>query len=44
MGKTRLILEAVKDVEHIYYLAVEGDNLGHFKRQADRAYKTLCKG
>ena len=36
IGKTRLILEAVKDLEHVYYLAVEGDNLRHFKRQASK--------
>jgi len=36
IGKTRLILEAVKNMEHIYYLAVEGDNLRHFKRFAMR--------
>ena len=36
IGKTRLILEAVKNREHIYYLAVEGDNLKHFKRFASK--------
>ncbi len=36
IGKTRLILEAVKGVEHVYYLAVEGDNLRHFRRCASR--------
>lgn len=36
IGKTRLILEAVKDAEHVYYLAVEGDNLRHFRRFASR--------
>lgn len=36
IGKTRLILEAVKNMKHIYYLAVEGDNLRHFKRFAMR--------
>ncbi len=34
VGKTRLMLESVKDREHIYYLAIEGDNLRHFKRPA----------
>lgn len=37
VGKTRLILEAVKDIEHVYYLAIEGDNLRYFKRVASRA-------
>ena len=36
VGKTRLVLEAVKGKEHVYYLAVEGDNLRHFKRVASR--------
>ena len=36
IGKTRLILEAVRDLEHVYYLAVEGDNLKYFKRTASR--------
>ncbi len=34
IGKTSLALEAVKGLEHIYYLAIEGDNLRHFKRRA----------
>jgi len=41
IGKTRLILEAVKDVEHVYYLAIEGDNLRHFKRQASKVVPEL---
>ncbi|AHF80375.1 ATP-binding protein [Thermococcus paralvinellae] len=36
VGKTRLVLEAVKDFPHIYYLAVEGDNLRHFRETAER--------
>ncbi|WP_042686798.1 ATP-binding protein [Methermicoccus shengliensis] len=36
VGKTRLVLEAVKEREHVYYLAVEGDNLRHFKRLASK--------
>jgi len=36
IGKTRLVLEAVKDFPHIYYLAVEGDNLRHFRETAER--------
>ncbi len=36
IGKTRLVLEAVKNREHIYYLAVEGENLKHFKRFASK--------
>ena len=38
VGKTRLVLEAVKDVPHVYYLAVEGDNLRHFRETAGRAF------
>jgi len=34
-------LEAVKDVEHVYYLAIEGDNLRHFKRQASKVVPEL---
>jgi len=34
VGKTRLVLEAVKGTRHVYYLAVEGDNLRHFRRVA----------
>jgi len=30
IGKTRLVLEALKEKNHIYYLAVEGENLRHF--------------
>ncbi|XAT64737.1 ATP-binding protein [Geoglobus acetivorans] len=36
VGKTRLVLEAVRDREHVYYLAVEEDNLRHFKRVASK--------
>ncbi len=36
IGKTRLILEAIKDFEHVYYLAVEGDNLRYFRDIASR--------
>ncbi|RLF81728.1 ATP-binding protein [Thermococci archaeon] len=36
VGKTRLVLEAVKDFSHIYYLAVESDNLRHFRETAER--------
>ncbi|AKG91285.1 putative ATPase {AAA+ superfamily} [Geoglobus ahangari] len=41
IGKTRLVLEAVKDKEHIYYLAVEGDNLRHFKRVASKVVPSI---
>ncbi len=34
IGKTRLILEAIKNIEHVYYLAVEGNNLKYFKEAA----------
>ena len=36
IGKTRLVLESVKNREHVYYLAVEGNNLKHFKRFASK--------
>ncbi len=36
VGKTRLVLEAVKDFPHIYYLAVEGYNLRYFRETAER--------
>ncbi len=42
IGKTRLVLEAVKDVEHVYYLAVEGDNLRYFKRVASKTVPELA--
>lgn len=38
IGKTRLVLEAVKDLPHVYYLAVEGDNLRHFRETAERVF------
>ncbi len=38
VGKTRLVLEAVKEFPHVYYLAVEGDNLRHFKETAERVF------
>ncbi|WP_258084373.1 ATP-binding protein [Thermococcus thermotolerans] len=38
VGKTRLVIEAVKDVPHVYYLAVEGDNLRHFQEVAKRVF------
>jgi len=38
VGKTRLVLEAVKEFSHVYYLAVEGDNLRHFKETAERVF------
>jgi len=37
IGKTRLILEAVKGRKYIYYLAVETDNLRRFKENAARS-------
>ncbi len=42
VGKTRLVLEAVKGKEHIYYLAVEGDNLRHFKRFASKVMPEIA--
>ncbi len=41
VGKTRLVLEAVKDVPHVYYLAVEGDNLRHFRETAGRVFQEV---
>jgi len=41
IGKTRLVLEAIRDFEYVYYLAVEGDNLRHFKRVASRVVPEL---
>ncbi|CAB49767.1 ATP-binding protein [Pyrococcus abyssi] len=38
VGKTRLILEAVKGFPHVYYLAVESDNLRHFRETAERVF------
>ncbi|AMQ18723.1 ATP-binding protein [Thermococcus peptonophilus] len=38
VGKTRLVLEAVKGIPHVYYLAVEGDNLRHFRETAERIF------
>ena len=38
VGKTRLVLEAVKDSPHVYYLAVEGENLRHFRKSAERVF------
>ncbi len=36
IGKTRLILEALKGREYVYYLAVESGNLERFRRAAAR--------
>ncbi len=41
VGKTRLILEAVRGMDHIYYLAIEGDNLKSFKRVASKVVRNL---
>ena len=41
IGKTRLVLEAVRGKEYVYYLAVEGDNLRHFKRFASKTVPEL---
>ncbi|MCD6524592.1 MAG: ATP-binding protein [Thermococcus sp.] len=38
VGKTRLVLEAIKEFPHVYYLAVEGDNVRHFKETAERVF------
>ncbi|ADC69056.1 ATPase [Methanocaldococcus sp. FS406-22] len=41
IGKTKLALKSVENREHIYYLAVEGDNLKHFKRYALKVVPTI---
>ena len=41
IGKTRLVLEAVKGRNYIYYLAVERGNLERFKRAAARSNDEL---
>ncbi|XRP97241.1 ATP-binding protein [Methanocaldococcus sp. 16A] len=41
IGKTKLVLKSVENREHIYYLAVEGDNLKHFKRYASKVVPTI---
>ncbi|AEF96804.1 ATP-binding protein [Methanotorris igneus] len=41
IGKTKLALKSVENKEHIYYLAVEGDNLKHFKRYASKVVPTI---
>ncbi len=41
VGKTRLALEAVKELPHVYYLAVEGDNLRHFRETAERVFPEI---
>ncbi|HDI31812.1 MAG TPA: ATP-binding protein [Thermofilum sp.] len=41
IGKTRLILESVKDREYVYYLAVESDNLRRFKETASKVVKEI---
>jgi hypothetical protein len=41
IGKTRLILEAVKDKEHIYYLATESRNLEKFKQTCREKIKSF---
>ncbi|WP_372837830.1 ATP-binding protein [Pyrococcus kukulkanii] len=38
VGKTRLILEAIKGTPHVYYLATEGGNLRHFKATAEKVF------
>ena len=41
VGKTKLALKSVENKEHIYYLAVEGDNLRHFKRYASKVVPAI---
>ncbi|ENN96236.1 ATPase [Methanocaldococcus villosus KIN24-T80] len=41
IGKTKLALKSVENREHIYYLAVEGDNLKHFKRYVSKVVPTI---
>lgn len=42
IGKTRLILEAVKSLEHIYFFATESDNLKHFKNTSSRIISEIA--
>ncbi len=42
IGKTRLILEALAERPHIYYLAVEGDNIRHFIKAASRSVPKIA--
>ena len=42
IGKTRLVLEAIRGREHVYYLAVKGDNLRHFKRFASKVVPEIA--
>jgi AAA+ ATPase superfamily predicted ATPase len=41
IGKTSLVLNSVKNREHVYYLAVEGDNLKHFKNYSSKVVPTI---
>ncbi|MHA1400710.1 MAG: ATP-binding protein [Candidatus Heimdallarchaeaceae archaeon] len=43
IGKTALILESIKNLPHIYYLAVDGDNLRYFKRVASKVQPNISK-
>ncbi len=43
VGKTRLVLEAVKGIKHVYYLAVERGNLQRFKTQLEREIQETRK-
>ena len=42
VGKTRLILEALKGTDYIYYLAVDSNNLRHFLRLASKKAPELA--
>ena len=33
VGKTRLVLESIKDLKHLYFLATETGNIRHFKAE-----------
>lgn len=37
VGKTRLVLESVKDMDHIYYLATTKDNLKEFRKEVSES-------
>ncbi|MFW3145699.1 MAG: ATP-binding protein [Thermoplasmatota archaeon] len=33
IGKTRMVVESVKDLDHVFFLATESDNIYHFKQE-----------
>ena len=41
VGKTRLVLESIKDIKHLYFLATETGNISHFKTEMRREIPEL---